>query len=394
MSSRKKLLWGVCGVGCGHAYRQLPLLNHFAVRHRIVIFAYGNSLRIYSQAFKNRKNVTVLEVAPPYWMDGEYGIGFRETAGLAKNMEQDSLTINCEALARAGELIGRPDLVISDYEPTSAQYAYAYDAPLVTLDQQSKYLCDGFPEKLDGTDRSSEVMRLNMFFPKAEARLACSFFRPKGKNNRSDIRLFPPILRNEILDLKKLKGSHKDTITVYLSAFPDYPGALATLDEVARRNSRFRFKVFAEGISKNANKTQKNLKLHEPGGTEFLEALNHSCAVICTSGHSMISEALYLGLPIFAVPRHQYEALLCAKIIADNGFGATSKKLEADELQDFLDKLPRFRQNIDLDERILLRGDGKDELLGFLEESLKTQQAPKGLCRKEAVRRAETSCVA
>jgi hypothetical protein len=38
------------------------------------------------------------------------------------------------------ELIGKPDLVISDYEPISAQYAYASGTPLVTIDQQSKYL--------------------------------------------------------------------------------------------------------------------------------------------------------------------------------------------------------------------------------------------------------------
>jgi UDP:flavonoid glycosyltransferase YjiC (YdhE family) len=39
----KKILYGVCGIGMGHTYRQLPLLDELAIDNRIVLFVYGES---------------------------------------------------------------------------------------------------------------------------------------------------------------------------------------------------------------------------------------------------------------------------------------------------------------------------------------------------------------
>lgn len=72
-------------------------------------------------------------------------------------------------MQRADEFLGRPDLVISDYEPVSAQYSYALRIPLVTVDQQSKYLLADSREMPTFGDLTpnEEIARLSLFFPKA-----------------------------------------------------------------------------------------------------------------------------------------------------------------------------------------------------------------------------------
>jgi hypothetical protein len=44
-----------------------------------------------------------------------------------------SLGQSNEAIAKALDKLGKPDLVVTDYEPISAQVAYATQAPLVTI---------------------------------------------------------------------------------------------------------------------------------------------------------------------------------------------------------------------------------------------------------------------
>lgn len=46
---KAKILYGVCGIGMGHTYRQLPLLDNLAAEAEIVLFAYGESLAFYSK---------------------------------------------------------------------------------------------------------------------------------------------------------------------------------------------------------------------------------------------------------------------------------------------------------------------------------------------------------
>src|SRR3972149_4745327 len=102
----KKILFGVSGIGNGHANRETPIIEELAKENRIMIFAHDDSLTVLTDRFGDNKNV-----------------------------------------------------------------------PLVTSDQQSKFLFGDFPVTLGGFTYEDEVKRLSMFFPKADKRIACSFFR-------------------------------------------------------------------------------------------------------------------------------------------------------------------------------------------------------------------------
>src|SRR5262249_32980078 len=143
-------------------------------------------------------NVTVARVAVPFYASNKDGIDFNASAKRPEN-QQDFVAINAAAMAVAEQKIGKPDLVVSDYEPVSAQYAYAQGANLVTVDQQSKYLVGEFPEILNGQGYKNEVQMLRMFFPRAEERLACSFFRVARKvQPAEEVELVPPVLNDAV----------------------------------------------------------------------------------------------------------------------------------------------------------------------------------------------------
>ncbi len=71
----------------------------------------------------------------PYYIGNRTGIDFAATAKRAAAQGIDYVAVNSRALNEASKYLGKADLVISDYEPISAQYAYAYSVPLVTIDQ-------------------------------------------------------------------------------------------------------------------------------------------------------------------------------------------------------------------------------------------------------------------
>jgi hypothetical protein len=203
----KKILYGVCGIGMGHTYRQLPLLDELAKDNRIVLFVYGESKSFYEEHFRHSENVTVLTVSVPFYVGNAQGLDFAETARRIAASGIDHEAINLAAMEKTQELIGKPDLVISDYEPISAQYAYASGTPLVTIDQQSKYLVGDYDQELAGQTCLDEVARLRLFFPAAALRLACSFFtvpRRSGKSGTSEkVIICPPIIKPAIVAIKK-----------------------------------------------------------------------------------------------------------------------------------------------------------------------------------------------
>lgn len=165
MNTSKKVLFGICGIGNGHCNRQLPIIRSLLDQgHQIMIFTYGEGLTFFNDKIPSNANISIVHVENPYFVGTPEGIDFEKTALIEKN-NIDFNHINSLAMHKATAEFGKPDLVISDYEMVAAQYAYARQAPLITLDQQSKYLVGDFCIDLNGTSYRDEIDRLSMFFP-------------------------------------------------------------------------------------------------------------------------------------------------------------------------------------------------------------------------------------
>ncbi|MBI1363161.1 MAG: hypothetical protein GC134_04180 [Proteobacteria bacterium] len=312
----KRLLYGICGIGLGHMYRQLPILEALRPSHKIAIFAYGESLTYCRAHFAGDDNIQVIPVAVPYLVGNDDGLDFTASAAHLAN-RQDFFTINAQAFATAEAFIGTPDMVITDYEPTSAQYAYAHDAPLYTIDQQSKYLVGDFPGRLNGFSNADEIARLRMFFPVAAKRIVFSFFDvPVREEYRESTLVLPPLLRPSLAQATWAPDA--DKYVIYLSAQDGFCQSVADVIAVCQQFGDKTFHLYAKGVQAGQ---QGNVMLHPHNDGTFDAHLLTCEGLICTAGHSLLSEAVSLGIPIYAMPLDLYEQQMNAHMVQKNGWG-------------------------------------------------------------------------
>lgn len=387
----KKILYGVCGIGMGHTYRQLPLLDELAKDNRIVLFVYGESKAFYEEHFRHSENVTVLTVSVPFYVGNANGLDFAETAKRIAASGIDHEAINLAAMERTQELIGKPDLVISDYEPISAQYAYAHGTPLVTIDQQSKYLVGDYVQAIAGQTCLDEVARLRLFFPAAALRLACSFFtvpRRSGKSGTSEkVIICPPIIKPAIVAMKKRRhqikqdksksGTRTRSILVYISSQRDFVQSYEEVLTVLSTAPEYHFHVFVKELPQHLLAgLPRNVTLRRHGDTRFLDVLAECQGIITTAGHTLVSEAMYLGIPAYLIPLAVYEQQINAHVVGDNNFGVCAETINEPQLTAFLWQLESFAANIVNDKkgknnkRVLVPGSGEKKILAYIRAAL------------------------
>ncbi|HSX28272.1 MAG TPA: glycosyltransferase family protein [Candidatus Saccharimonadales bacterium] len=289
-----------------------------------------------------------------YW----FGLDFAATARHREAAHKNYVAENARAMHQANQLIGKPDLVITDYEPVCAQYAYAFGAPLVTIDQQSKYLSGEFPKVLAGTGFADEVMRLRMFFPLADCRIACSFFTVPQRAGGMDVTIVPPVLRHELVRSKAKRQPNPKSILVYQSAQSGFTQSLAQIMPILGHKKGYTFHVFAPASQNLPLKQPANVIFYAHGAREFGPILRDCAGIISTAGHTLLSEAMYLGIPVYALPLALYEQQMNAEVLQQHGFGLKADTITAANLDTFLASMPDFAQHIEHDTTVLLRTNG------------------------------------
>ncbi|MCB1135956.1 MAG: hypothetical protein KDK78_06790 [Chlamydiia bacterium] len=351
-----KILYGICGIGNGHAFRQLPILTRLAqAGATLLVFAYGRSLEVFQQVAQDYSNVAVQEVFVPYLQGKTDGLDFATSARLNAN-QKPFFARNCLAWERAAADLGHPDLVLSDYEPVCAQYAYAYDAPLITIDQQSKYLLGHSQNSLNGCSATDEVMRLRMLFPKAALRIACSFFVPD--QSKGGVEICPSLLRDSIQSLCRRPSESEFIVYLSIQQFQSQP--LSKWMQLFADQRDAQWHVFVPQQTDCHPPANVHVYMH---GDPAFDRLLASCAgVVSTAGHGLLSEAMFLGIPVLALPIRLYEQQMNAHVIAKHGFGLCAEDLNAEVLDRFRAELPAYTKQIREDRTVLLRRDGMEEL--------------------------------
>lgn len=371
--SPKKVLFGICGIGNGHMNRQLPVVKYLLGQgHQIMVFTYSEGLTFFKDHFPQHPNLTVIPVADPFFVGTAEGLDYEATA-LREENQTDFNKINCLAMHQASRDFGRPDLVISDYEMVAAQYAYAKRAPLVTLDQQSKYLIGDFAPNLNGTSYLDEVERLHLFFPLAAKRLAVSFFSvDEGLGSHDvEVEILPPMIRPEIMAAKGSDLSKNPSIVVYVTAnqLRDIPvdAWIATIRSLLPKP--FEAHIFLPKVL-NLPADDAHLHFYHHGDERFDALFIAAHGVVSTAGHTLLSEAMYLEKPVYALPLPLYEQQLNAFVIHQGGFGLCEQGLSADGLRTFIHHLGAYSKNIREDKKYLIKEPGNLLILQKIDQLL------------------------
>jgi uncharacterized protein (TIGR00661 family) len=227
----------------------------------------------------------------------------------------------------------RPEVVITDFEPLAGLYARASRAPLVCVDNINMLVRCRHDAEIIGREREDFLLAravTRAMVPTAGDYIITTFFRPPLARGRTT--LVPPILRPEVAAAEPVSGDH---LLVYSSGEEELLEAL--------RGSGVRCRIYGMRGGPEETVVEGNLEFRPRSNEGFLEDLRSARGVVAGGGFSLLSEAVYLGKPVLAVPLHgQFEQLMNARYLQREGFGMCAAEVTPAVLAEFLDRLEEF----------------------------------------------------
>lgn len=320
-----RILYGISGDGFGHATRSQEVIRHLqSSGHQVIIVSYDKGYQMLSKNFAVHK-ITGLRLKYEH-NEVKY------LATVAQNLINSPT--NLKSLNRVLTLAKKfkPDLVITDFEPTVTLVANWLNLPLISLDNMhvlTKSQLD-IPVKRRADYLAAKLV-IRLMVVNASRYIALSFFPAESNSDKAII--VPPIIRQEIIDLKP---SYHDHILVYLTA------ANVSLLPLLQA-TKMSYVIY--GLDKSA--IEGNLNFKNFGSRDYLTDLASARAIIATAGFSLVSEALYLAKPYLALTiKSQFEQFINGYYLQKLGYGLMTESLDAPTLQKFLKNIPKFAKKL------------------------------------------------
>ncbi len=330
-----KILYGVVGEGMGHAMRSRVILEHLVSQnHDVEIMASGRAVDFLGQRFEGVNRIHGLHmiyeenrVRPMKTLWSNVLTG---AAGVPQN------------IAAYFELITsfRPDAVISDFESWTYLYGKTHRLPTLSIDNmQIINRCTLPPEVLAGHQAEFQLTKafIKSKLPFCNEYFITTFFHPEVRKDRT--RLFPPILRPEILNANRRKGDH---LLVYTTGEGN-----RTFAETLRK-SGVPCRIYGMRRNLTEEVVEGNLYFQPFSETKFIDDLASSMGVIAGGGFTLMGESVYLRKPMLAVPlARQFEQVLNARYLELEGYGRHATTLDdAQTITDFIAGIPAFEAKL------------------------------------------------
>lgn len=330
-----KILYGVVGEGMGHAMRSRVILEHLiAEEHDVEIMASGRAVDFLAKRFEGVNRIHGLHmiyeenrVRPMKTLWSNVTTG---AIGLPKN------------IAAYFELIGgfRPDAVISDFESWTYLYGKTHRLPVLSIDNmQIINRCTLPSDVIAGHQAEFQLTKafIKSKLPFCDAYFITTFFHPEVRKDRT--RLFPPILRPEILRVKRRTGDH---LLVYTT------GEGNTSLAEALRECGLECRIYGMRRDLKSEVVDGNLRFQPFSEDGFIDDLASSRGVIAGGGFTLMGEAVYLRKPMLAIPlARQFEQVLNARYLELEGYGRHAPTLDDPRtVPDFLAALPRCEEKL------------------------------------------------
>lgn len=374
-----RILYGVAGEGLGHAMRTQAVAQHLLAQgHDVRVLAAGRAADALAPHLPYVRRIEGLELAIQgnqidrtgtlrhnlsrvvgsvrhnfaAWQDLLHepaALEMAEPLKLAVNAPSPVSSRQPLQLASepsAGSAGFAPDLVISDFESWSWCCARMHGLPFLAIDNCQSINRLAHPKAIrEGQRASFELARgiVKAKTPGADHYVVTTFFRTEVIKKRTTV--VPPILRNAALRAIPREGQH---VVVYQSAqgWSDLPRVLKRIPNVD-----FHIYGYRRDISDDVR--DDNLLYRPISEHGFLQDLASCRAVIASAGFTLMSEALWLGKPMLAVPlAGQFEQMLNARWLEHLGYGLMTEELSRKEILRLLErgdacrnKMRRHRQH-------------------------------------------------
>lgn len=344
-----RILYGVNGEGMGHATRSRVVIESLLERHDVRVMASQAAFRYLSARLPRVDEV----FGPSFAMqDGE----IQRWATVVQNVRNARHEVP-ETFHRWGKTIDRewrPDVVITDFEPLTALYARTFRVPMLAVDNINMLDRCHHDAEIIGREREDFLIAravTRSMAPGAIEYLVLTFFRPPV--SRGGTLLVPPIVRPEIEAATPERGDH---LVVYSGGDP------ALID--ALRASGMPCRIYGMRGGPASDRVDGNLEYRPRSNEGFVEDLRTARGVVTGGGFSLLSEAVYLGKPVLAMPLHgQFEQLMNARYLQREGYGICAQRVTPQLMGEFAARLEKFEDALAGYEQ-----DGNAETLRTVEE--------------------------
>jgi uncharacterized protein (TIGR00661 family) len=321
-----RILYGVTGCGLGHTMRARALAQHLEARgHVVKVATSGRAVGILQ---RHGLDVVAIDGMTMRFAEGEVQRGRtlldllrRAPGAIARNAE----------VAWRDVLAFAPDVLITDFDSFTPTLAALLGKPIVSVDHQ--HVVDRFrhPRAVAEAVSSYRMARavVTAKTPRCAHYIVTSFFFPEPRWGQTT--LVGPIVRREIEEAKPTVGDH---VLVYQTTTGD-PRLLPALAALPR----VRFVLYGLG----REQTIGNVELRAFDERRFVAELASARAVIANGGFTTLSEAVYLGKPVLAIPlRRQAEQELNAAWLERLGLGARAERIDPGVVGRFVDRVGSF----------------------------------------------------
>lgn len=325
-----RILYGVVGEGMGHATRSSVVLRHLVKQHQVEIVVSGRAHAFLRNAFAD---VPVHEIAGMNMIYRDNEVQRRRTA-LDFLKKLPSFAENFETFTRLREGFD-PELVISDFESFAYLFAKQHELPVISIDNMQIINRCALDVDIPDDEQASFQMAkaiVKAKLPHCDHYLITTFFFPPPRKARTS--LFPPILRDAVLDATPSQGEH---VLVYQTSdtFRELIPTLQKLDAP--------FIVY--GLKRDEQLGNVTLKGFSEDG--FVRDLASARAVLAGGGFSLMGEAVYLHKPMLSVPLvGQFEQALNALYLQKLGYGEYHKALDIARIGAFLERVPEYTHQL------------------------------------------------
>lgn len=335
-----KIIYAVAGEGFGHSSRShLVGQRLLEAGHDVMFVGSRKSLVYLKQHFGKR----VKEI---------FGLSFayeKERIDKSETLKRNLLKLP-EANKQNDELFKKhfepfaPDLVISDFEPFSAWWAWRKKVPFVSIDHEHMLtLCKLEHQARNWFSRITASVVTECHYVGAVAYIIVNFFRTSVRAESAI--LAPPIVRPVVTALRSSRGEH---ILVYSTTGK----GRSKLRDVLHKFGGQKFYIYGfdpvkdpmEEVSNGLDKSEEyeNCVFKKRSTEGFLSDLAGARGVIASAGFSLISECMYLKKKMLLLPlAGQYEQIINAHYIQKLGLGIWSEKLDEAVLSRFLSELDK-----------------------------------------------------
>jgi uncharacterized protein (TIGR00661 family) len=351
-----KIIYAVAGEGFGHSSRAHLIGQRLIDAGNDVIFAASQKSLVYLQQYFGER------VKPGFGLSFAYRKGRVKTLGTIKKniLKFPSAVRESKELFKNHLRDFEPDLVLTDFEPVTAWWAFVKNVPFVSIDNEHLLTVCRLEHKLKNIwPRFTSYVVTKSYYFGADKYIILNFFRAPLKIKNAC--LAPPIIRPLVT---QLKTSSNGSIVYYTTIAY---GKEQLLDIFGRFNSQ-RFIIY--GFDKDEECGNCTFKKRSTEG--FLGDLAACSGVIASAGFSLISECLYLKKKMLLFPvAGQYEQIINAEYTEKLGLGIKADGLDESVLKRFLGSLDKQMGD---DERILWPDNEK--FFGILQDTFDSMNLP------------------